>query len=68
MTNKEKLEVLEILKKKPFILQKIFENKGLEPNAQKNYDGDYFWGTIDEEEYQKVKEWLEKKDEHTPSK
>ena len=62
MTNKEKLEVLEILKKKPFILQKIFENNDLEPNAQKNYDGKYFWGTIDEDEYQKVKEWLEEND------
>lgn len=64
MTNKEKLEVLEILKKKPFILQKIFENKGL--SNQDEYDKKYFWGTITEDENAKVEEWLE--DEHTPSK
>ena len=51
-------ELLKILKECPFILQKIFEEKGLK--NQEEYDKKYFGGTITEEKYQKIKEWLEK--------
>lgn len=50
------LECWEIVKNKPFILQKLFENKGLE--NQQEYDKKYFFGTITEEEVAKVKEGL----------
>ena len=53
---KKALECWEIVKNKPFILQKLFENKGLE--NQQEYDKKYFWGTITEEEVAKVKEGL----------
>lgn len=49
-------ECWEIVKNKPFILQKLFENKGLE--NQQEFDKKYFFGTITEEEIAKVKEGL----------
>lgn len=49
-------ECWEIVKNKPFILQKLFENKGLE--KQQEYDKKYFWGTATDEEVAKVKEGL----------
>ena len=55
----QKLEVLDILKEKPFILQRIFENKGLNSESQKKFDKKYFWGTITVDEDRKVLEWLE---------
>lgn len=51
------LEVLNILKDSPFILQKIFKNKGLK--NQEEFDKRYFWGTITEDKRRIVKEWLE---------
>ena len=48
---------LNILKDSPFILQKIFENKGLK--NQEQFDKRYFFGTITEDKYQTIKEWLE---------
>ena len=50
-------KILSILKDSPFILQKIFENKGLK--NQEEFDKRYFWGTITEDKYQTIKEWLE---------
>lgn len=52
-----KKEVLYILAQHPFVLQKIFENKGLKFQAQ--YDKKYFYGTISDKELKKVKLWLE---------
>lgn len=49
------LDVLEILKRNPFILEVLFK-KGF----GKEYDERYMWGTITDEEVNKIKEWLNK--------
>lgn len=53
MTDKE---ILKILKEKPFILQKLFGNGSLK--NQLDYDNRYFFGTITDEEVEKVIAWL----------
>ena len=50
-------EILIILKESPFILESIFNNKGLK--NQNEYDKKYFWGTISKENVKKVEKWLE---------
>ncbi|MCR5350090.1 MAG: hypothetical protein K6E20_03760 [Acholeplasmatales bacterium] len=55
--SKEQKELLDILKNKPFILQRIFEVKGLK--NQKEFDQKYFWGTIAGEEEFKIMRWLD---------
>jgi hypothetical protein len=52
-------KVLSVLKDNPFILQKIFENKGLK--NQEEFDKRYFWGTITEDKVRIIKEWLDEK-------
>ena len=54
----EQKEILEILKESPFILENIFNNKGLK--NQDKYNEHYFWGSITEDKVNKIKEWLEK--------
>lgn len=51
------LEILEILKECPFVLEKMFACKELK--NQKEYQKRYFWSTITDEKWLKVKEWLE---------
>lgn len=51
-------EILDILKKSPFILSKIYGNNLLVKQA--DYDKRYFWGTITNEEIDKVIKWLDK--------
>ncbi|MCR5786464.1 MAG: hypothetical protein K6G28_02025 [Acholeplasmatales bacterium] len=49
-------EILKILKEKPFILQKLFGGNDLK--KQVDYDKRYFWGTITEDEVNKIVAWL----------
>ena len=56
-TIRDALEVLQILKESPFVLSKFFGNNGLK--NQDKYNDKYFWGTISEENYNKVKRWLD---------
>lgn len=60
---KELQELLDILKNKPFILQRIFEEKGLK--NQEEFDRKYFWGTIAGEEEFKIMRWLDGKETNT---
>ncbi len=53
MTDKE---ILKILKESPFILQRLFGGNDLK--NQEEYNKRYFWGTITEEDAQKVIAWL----------
>lgn len=54
---KNNVEILEILKTNPYILENLFKNGGLK--TQKDYDKRYFWNTISDEKVEKVKEWLD---------
>lgn len=53
---KKEIEVLEILKKAPFILEKLFDNYELTEEMTDKY----FYGTITDSEVNKVKEWINK--------
>ena len=57
--NSEEKEVLDILMKSPFLLQSIFENEKSLSN-QSEYNIRYFFGTVTQEEYNKVKTYVEK--------
>lgn len=60
MKNKnEEKEVLDILMKSPFLLQSIFENERSLSN-QDEYNRRYFFGTVTQEDYNKVKSYVEK--------
>lgn len=55
----EEKEVLDILMKSPFLLQSIFENEKSLSN-QSEYNRRYFFGTVTQEEFDKVKAYVEK--------
>ena len=60
MKNKnEEKEVLDILMKSPFLLQSIFENER-SLHGQSEYNRRYFFGTVTQEEYNKVTAYVEK--------
>lgn len=50
------LEVLEIIKRAPFILQVLYSREELPTGVEHHYE----FGTITESELTKVKEWLNK--------
>lgn len=52
----EDLEVLEILKRAPFILETLFDNYEM----PKEMEDRYFYGTISDAEVKKVKGWMER--------
>lgn len=55
----EEKEILDILMKSPFLLQSIFENEKT-LNGQSEYNRRYFFGTVTQEEYNKVTTYVEK--------
>lgn len=56
MNTKQALEILDIIKRCPFVLERIYE---LDNNEE--YNNRYFFGTISDSELQKVREWLTQK-------
>ena len=48
------LEVLDIIKRAPFILERLFDNFELTKEAENRY----FYGTITDAEVKKVEEWI----------
>lgn len=53
-TIEKDLEVLQILKECPFILERLFDNF----EFTKELEDKYFFGTITDDKVAKVKEWL----------
>ena len=56
-TIEKELEILEIIKRSPFVLERIFELD----NKRQEYKKRYWYGTISDDELNKVKEWLTQK-------
>ena len=56
-TIEKELEILEIIKRSPFVLERIFELD----NKRQEYKKRYWYGTINDTELNKVKEWLTQK-------
>ena len=53
----KELEILDIIKRSPFVLERIFELD----NKRQEYKKRYWYGTISDTELNKVKEWLTQK-------
>ena len=53
MTKQQKIEVLKILKESPFILEVLFSQ-----NFDAEHTRKYMYGTITDNDVQKVKEWI----------
>ena len=56
-TIEKELEILDIIKRSPFVLERIFELD----NKRQEYKKRYWYGTISDTELNKVKEWLTQK-------
>ena len=56
-TIEQALELLDIIKRSPFVLERIFELD----NKRQEYKKRYWYGTINDTELNKVKEWLTQK-------
>ena len=50
------LKVLDIIKRHPFILERLFDEGGMHDD----YNHDYWWGVVTVKEVEMVKEWLKK--------
>lgn len=49
------LKVLDIIKRHPFILERLFDEGGMHDD----YNHDYWWGVVTDKEVEIVKEWLD---------
>lgn len=50
----KELKVLDIIKRHPFILERLFD----EADMHDDYNHDYWWGVVTDKEVEMVKEWL----------
>ena len=50
----QELKVLDIIKRHPFILERLFDEGGM----RDDYNHDYWWGVVTNKEVEMVKEWL----------
>lgn len=50
----KELEVLDIIKRHPFILERLFDESGMHGD----YVHDYWWGVVTDKEVEMIKEWL----------
>lgn len=53
-TIEKELKVLDIIKRHPFILERLFDEGGM----RDDYNHDYWWGVVTNKEVEMVKEWL----------
>lgn len=51
----KELKVLDIIKRHPFILERLFN----ESDKHDDYVHDYWWGVVTDKEVEMIKEWLD---------